>query len=436
MTRALALSAWKSVLRNSSSLRAVFTGQLISALGMAISSRVVTEVVRPEALGEYKLAAGAVGLGTALGLRPFLQFFMRELHDARRQALLPQFLAYAGRELYIFWGWIFLVLAAGLAVWRTQELRHLGIVIPLCGLLVLLHGLVNFRLSLLTTSNRQWGASTIRTLLQVGIPLSTAVGASIGGQLGLALLAGEAVFLGALVLTLRWVESGTPVHEPLTPAQVAVWRKAALRFGFPLLIVGISSWVLSVSDRFIMTAFTTTSVIGAYTAVYGLASAPLLMVSGMGAQVVYPLIFRAAAEKGAAGSHTVFLRNLLVSSAVCLSAFLMYLLFGWLLIALLLAEPYRPGAQPVLLWVAAGYTLLALAAPFELKIYAEKTTSRMNLAYSVAAAVNILLNLYWIPSQGAVGAAKATFFGFATYLAVLAGLTLRKAGPLQASPAS
>ncbi len=435
--RALASSAWQSILRHSGSLRVVFAGQFLSAIGMAVTSRVVTEIVRPDALGEYKLAAGAVGFGTALGVRPFLQFFMREFHDARRDKLAPEFLEYAQRELVLLWGIVALILAVILCLWNPPELHFLAAVILLCGLLVLLHGQINFRTSLLITKNSQRGASTLRAALQVGIPLGTAVGALIGGQTGVALLTGEAVFLGALVgfLWNRDRAHSVTVCRP-SALQVTAWRHAAVKFSVPLLMVGLSSWVLSVSDRFILSAHATTSAIGAYSAVYGLASQPLLILSGMGAQVVYPLIFKAAAEKGAAGSKAVLGRNVLISWSAAITAFVLYLLFGWLVIRLLLAAPYRTGALPILWWVAAGYAMLAMAAPFELRSYAEKTTSQINIAYATAAVANLCLNFLWIPSQGALGAAKATFFGFLVYLVVLLGIHFfRQPAALQAPAA-
>jgi O-antigen/teichoic acid export membrane protein len=98
---------------------------------------------------------------------------------------------------------------------------------------------------------------------------------------------------------------------------------------------------------------------------------------------------------------------------------LVLLLFGDLIVYLLLAQAYRDEALPLLIWIAAGYSMLGIASSFELKAYAIKRTSVISTAYGIAAIVNLGFNLLWIPTDGLLGAARATFFGYLAYLVAI-----------------
>ena len=99
------------------------------------------------------------------------------------------------------------------------------------------------------------------------------------------------------------------------------------------------------------------------------------------------------------------------------------LLFFWFwgqqIIGLLLAESYRQGAVPLILWIGGGYLFLATAWAFDMFTYARFKTGLRATAFAVAAAGNIVLNLYLIPRRGIIGAAQATFYTFLIYFIVM-----------------
>lgn len=401
---------------------AVVLGQVVAALGLALGSRVLTEFVSPAALGEYKLAIGVIGFFSGFFFRPFTQFVMRHYHDALEHQEGQAFLAFARRVIHF----AMLVLGAALALtlyWYGRTMAGLGWIAATVGIgLLYLHVALSFQYGVLTTQNRQKRANLIRTITQCATPLAVAAGACAFGQRGQFLLLAEFLLLALiLAVSARWLRESDPTAAGAVPKeQFREWTGDAARFVSPLLGVSLFAWALGVADRFILAAYHSPHDVGLYTAVYGLGSQPMLIVTGMMAQVVYPFLFKAAAQKRAETQVQVFWYS--VSTAAVAGAFSMgaLFLFGRQLIELLLAETYRVNALPLLLWVAAGYSLLGIASSFELKAYAGKRTAVISIAYGIAAVVNLGLNLLWIPSDGALGAARATFFGYLVYLLSIA----------------
>ena len=425
-------NACHRMLRHRGKVASVVLGQGITAVGLAVGSRVLTECAAPAALGEYKLAIGLVGLFSGLFFRPFIQFVMRAYHDAVENKNDTAFLAYARgvvtRSAFLCSAVMFAILATyGLISHNVQIIAAL-----LAGALIWFNSALNFQNGVMITQNRQGAANTIRPIMQCGIPFAAAGGALLLGHAGSSLLIGELVLLAALYpISLRF--AGLPARVPVVDAQQRQWSEEARRFVLPLIGVGIFSWALSVSDRYILAAFASPREVGLYSAAYGLGSQPILMLTGVAAQILYPFLFSAAAKSRAVAQSQI-LRYMALITACCAGAAVAGVaLFGDWIVGLLLAPEYRDGAKEILLWVSIGYALLSVAASFEMKNYAAKTTLVVGASYGIAAATNVVLNLLWIPKLGALGAAKATCFGYATYFLVLVvanRIGLKNAAPL------
>lgn len=432
-----AIGRWKGLcaklVKHRDKITAVFLGQLLTVLGLAVGLRVLTEFASPAALGEYKLAIGIVGLFSGLFFRPFTQFVMRHYHDVAGHHEGRAFLAFGWRVIQF----ASLTLGVGLAItlfWYGRTTLGLGWVAAAIGIsLLYLHVALSFQHGVLTTQNRQKSAILIRTTMQCATPLAVAAGAYFLGQSGEYLLLAEFLLLGLIFgFSYWWLRERSPIAKnEITKERQREWSKDAARFVTPLLGVSFFSWLLGVSDRFILAAYHLPHDVGLYTAVYALGSQPMMMVTGMTAQLVYPLLFKAAAQKRADTQLQVL--RYVVSTAAIAGALGMGALFicGQQIIELLLAETYRVNALPLLLWVAAGYSLLGVATTFELKAYAGKRTAVIGIAYALAAVVNLVLNLLWIPADGALGAARATFFGFLAYLFSIAILSLNPLRPAE-----
>ena len=408
----------------------VLLGQGTTAIGLAIGSRVLTEFVAPAALGQYKLAIGALSLVAGLFFRPFVQFVMRQYHDANEKNHGPEFLAFALRVLTK----AALILGTCVAVALFLYGHFTGTVGLMAALatacLLYLHSNLNFQNGVLVTQNRQQFANILRVVAQCGLPFAIALGAMALGQSGRSLLVAEVVFLVlVLLVSTRLLPIRLTTEARASDQDRSLWSAEARRFIVPMVGVGVFSWILSLSDRYILEAFASTHEVGLYSAVYGLGAQPMLMATGVTAQLVYPFLFRAAAQERAEAQAQIHRYVIATTALTALCGIGALLLLGHQIVNLLLAASYRENAYEVLLWVASGYAALSVASTFELRAYAGKKTANIGLAYAIAGLTNLGLNLLWVPQQGATGAAKATFFGFLVYLIVLAALTILRKPP-------
>jgi O-antigen/teichoic acid export membrane protein len=184
--------------------------------------------------------------------------------------------------------------------------------------------------------------------------------------------------------------------------------------------------VLALGDRFLLAHYSTPDEVGRYSAVYGLMSTPIVVVGATLARIFYPFVFRSASLGRAGETRSMLIGMALVSGGVGLVAVLVTALFGETILGVALASKYLEGANRWIIWIAGGNAFLIVSYALDLKVYADKATSTFMYAAGLGAAVNLALNFTLIPTRGAEGAAIATFFGYASYLAVIGSILWRR----------
>jgi O-antigen/teichoic acid export membrane protein len=187
--------------------------------------------------------------------------------------------------------------------------------------------------------------------------------------------------------------------------------RGALLFGLPLVPAMLGSFVLGAADRFLIQEQLGQVAVAQYSVAYNLAALPLLVISVVNS-VWLPRFFAAGA--GADGDALTAasrdaLYRLLAPVMVGLSVAAPLLLRLW-------APPsYRPDELLVVTAVvvvsavpyAAGYSATRV-------LLATGRSRAVAVAALVASIVNVLLNLWWIPVWGILGAALATAVAYST----------------------
>ena len=193
--------------------------------------------------------------------------------------------------------------------------------------------------------------------------------------------------------------------------------RALYAFGAPLMIAGLAGMVNETADRvilkYLLPADVADAEIGIYGACYKLAVLITLFIQAfrMGAE---PFFFSHAKEKD---SRETFARIMNVFVAVCMSAFLVVMLFLDLFKWFIPNPAYHEGLRVV--------PILMLANVF-LGIYYNqsvwyKLTDRPRVGSTISmigAAITIVLLFALIPSLGYMGAAWATFICYASMAAI------------------
>jgi len=244
-------------------------------------------------------------------------------------------------------------------------------------------------------------------LLSLGLFLATAAAVivlvvfvrwgAIGMLLGKLLAAGLAT-IGALYLLRAWFRA------PLE------WKfvRETLPFSLPLVPHSLMALCLVAADRFILAHYRSLQEVGLYSLAYTLGMAMYLVSLSLG-QAWQPIYFDTARAGDNCGRH--MLAKLSSGMAVLLTA---TAIFGVQIaqdFSRLLDPRYSPVGQ-LIPWIIGGYLLHAFFGLFHLALMEAKKTKFIFFASAAAFALNLALNLWWVPLLGMYGAAYATLVAY------------------------
>jgi O-antigen/teichoic acid export membrane protein len=241
---------------------------------------------------------------------------------------------------------------------------------------------------------------------------------TLGVFLGLC-AAGEAADLGrnllvyaaldALVAVVVWIHLGVVRWPPLPSFDRAVATRYFL-YGLPLVIQNVATWVISLSDRYLLKLWESTDSVASYILGYQLASSVITIPLTLAMTIIFPRAIRIDRDAGvhAALDYTYHM----------LGYYVRYIA----IIALLgcgIVIPFKHFVYPayefhpyvmvviVLAQVVAGL-LPFLSKEFELN----GRTLVITKGIGLGAAANVGLNLALIPALGLTGAALATLAAY------------------------
>lgn len=176
-----------------------------------------------------------------------------------------------------------------------------------------------------------------------------------------------------------------------------------LRFGLPLIPAALAFWIVSFSDRYFVKMYTNTAEVGLYQVGSSLA-AVLALITGAFQQSWGPFALSIHKREDARQVYaSVFLAYVWLTSA--LSVALALVAPSALRI---IATDRFVGASSVVGILAFSYVAIGLGYIATIGLAVVKTTGPTGAAITVAAIVNIGLNILLVPHMGKVGSAVAT----------------------------
>jgi O-antigen/teichoic acid export membrane protein len=407
------------------SLSAILIGQVASMVGLAVGTRLLTQVASASTYGEWKMIVGVVGLCSGFVLRPFAQFAMREYHDAVARKSEQHFQVFA-RSVQLRIAVVCALCTIGILLGFRTIFQSPGLVATIAvGGYLVAEAMWTLERGLRITQNHQASASVMEGVLAWTMPVAAAGGVVIFGDSADVFIACQSTLL--VLLLVLWFsmtasDDTAAIWSDVGAVERACWTENARRFVMPMVGLSVLTWIVNIGDRYVIAYFHGPAAAGQYSAVYALCSTPLTVMGGMSARALYPFWFRSVAEQQAASTRRMFIGMLLFTSCAAAAVVMGILVFGASISEIVLAESYRTGAPDLMRWIAGGYAVLIVASVFEMSSYAYKRTARITISYGLAATVNVLLNLLWVPKWGALGAARATFSTFAVYGVVMSVL--------------
>jgi O-antigen/teichoic acid export membrane protein len=399
---------------------AVLGGQVLSLVVLVAGTRLITELVDGAVFGEARLAVGVASLVGGVVVHPFSQYAMRGYHDAVATGFVAAFERFVrrwNRGAAAGSGLLAAVLWMGYGMWAGAVNWLLALAI---GLYVLGEARWSLERSLLVTRDRQAAASAVEVAMQTMLIAAAVAGVALISDRSVGLVGAQALALlsvGAGLARLTGEAYGrTAWGAQSGGGDDSTWRADSVRFVTPLAGVSVARWFVNVGDRYLLDHMRGAVAVGHYAAVYGLCSTPLMACSGVVARLLYSTWF--GREARGERDDDLFARMLALAGAIAGIALLATWALADVVAWVALAREYRTEAD-LMIWIVAGYSLLVVAAPFEMRAHARRTTWVLGVGWAAAAIVNLALNLAWIPVWGSMGAARATLASIAVYLMVL-----------------
>jgi len=179
--------------------------------------------------------------------------------------------------------------------------------------------------------------------------------------------------------------------------------KEMLRFALPLIPAGLAIWVVNFSDRYFVQIYTSTNEVGLYQVGSSLAAFVALITGAF--QLAWGPFAMSIHKRPEAKQvyANVFLAYLWLGSLICTAL----TLFAPQAISILATEQYI-GAATVVSFLSFSYVMVGLTYIAGVGPLIAKTSGPTGIAVTIAAGLNILLNLLLVPRMGKTGSALAT----------------------------
>ena len=202
----------------------------------------------------------------------------------------------------------------------------------------------------------------------------------------------------------------------------------ALAFGLPLVPHVLSNWVLRASDRFILLKMVSVEALAKYTLVAGLSTGLAMIVNAFG-QVWTPRFYSLVGKNGGELKMRAYYYGLiyLIGILTPLSCFILSVVGDWIFgVGYASSWNYFTPLAGAVLFLA----IYQFCVGF---LFYEKRTYPIALITGLAACINIVLNIYFIPIYGVISAGYTTLASYG-FMAIGAYLISARAGRLRLSP--
>ncbi len=199
------------------------------------------------------------------------------------------------------------------------------------------------------------------------------------------------------------------------------------RYGGPLAVTSALSFLIDSSDRFIIGWLLNDAAVGEYAVAYDLTSFSIGLLLTIVNLAAYPLVIRALQDHGAEHARGELAANLTALLAVGIPAAVGLAMLAKPIAKVLVGPAFQDAAVTLIPLIALAAVLRDLKAfHFDLAFQLGRNTVPQMSVTVVAIALNVGLNLWWIPVFGIVGAAYATIAAYAValVLSAIAGLSV------------
>jgi len=184
-------------------------------------------------------------------------------------------------------------------------------------------------------------------------------------------------------------------------------------YGIPLIATLLFSWILALSDRYIIEYFRGSAEVGIYSAAYQLAEYPISLISSIIVMAAFPIIIDTWEKNGDEPTKDL-ISNVIRYYLLLAIPSLVGIIVLSKDIMLILGKSYS-GGYGVLPWVCFGSLMYGLCVYVNKGLELKKNTKVLSFLVGMAGISNIAMNFLLIPKFGFFGAAVATGSAYLIY---------------------
>jgi O-antigen/teichoic acid export membrane protein len=197
----------------------------------------------------------------------------------------------------------------------------------------------------------------------------------------------------------------------------------ALKFGVPLVVSDFLVSLVSSSDRFVIQYFLGSSAVAVYSVAYDISDYVAVMFASPLQLAILPIVYSLWSKEGQEATRTFVSKAVNLSFVIVIPMIAGFSVVGPDIVTILASEKYVDSGELVPI-IALGVMLGSVNFLFYTGLLLQEKTVLVTILNTVAAVMNIVLNVLWIPRYGIIGAAYATVL---TYI-MLNVLTYRISG--------
>ncbi len=225
----------------------------------------------------------------------------------------------------------------------------------------------------------------------------------------------DAPIIGLIIgATVSWLLFGKKNWEGVKPSLPTknIFTEYVV-YGLPLSATFALGWVISSSDRIIISFLINDGATGAYSAGYELAQQTIGLLLIVVNTAAYPLLMREYALNGQVGASRQLAANGDVVITIALVSSVGMIALAPLIVSTIIGPEFRNDALKIFPWIAVSAAISGVKAfHLDLAFQIAKDTKWQLYTYIVAAALNVVLNFILIPLIGLMGAAVSTVIAF------------------------
>lgn len=367
---------------------------VINLLAMALYTRLLS----PDDYGRYALVIAGVGLANLILFQWLRLGILRFLpaYDKRQKVFLSTIVA----------GYICLVAISGIsgAIILVFVLNSVLRVFVIHGIILLwLQAFfeINLELARIQLAPGRYGLLyTVKAIVALAI----------GGLLAFWGFGAHGLLLGLMtgMLISIFIQTGSWIKIRFQFVDIGIFREL-LVYGLPLSATLVLGFVVSTSDRFLLGWFLGADTTGIYAAGYDITKQTLGVLMMIVNLAAYPLAIRVLEQNGKEAAKQQLSHNITLLLMIALPCTVGFVLLAPNIISIFLGQAFRNTALMLIPWVAVGSLLAGIKAYyFDLSFQLGRHTLGQIWITLVAAIINVILNLWWIPLFGIIGAAYST----------------------------